>query len=169
MENTQALRTLDVATLRGKQQVAIDSILSGQDVLCTFPTGTGKTVVFEVSALCSSNVTIVVSPLLGLLQQQSNKLAPHGVAVLEAWNGKVWKQGEGHVKLVYTTAEQLTQQSALRRHIDAKNMIIDRNVVDEAHVVLQWDNFRRESNTLLEIVVVIHDPKFTVLHHDVVP
>jgi ATP-dependent DNA helicase RecQ len=149
MEITQALHTLDVTTLRGKQQVAIDAILSGQDVLYTFPTGTGKTLVFEVSALCSSNVAIVVSPLLGLLQQQSNKLAAHGVAVLEAWDGKVWKQGEGHVKLVYTTAEQLTQQSALRRHIDANNMIIDRIVVDEAHVVLQWETFRCESNTLL--------------------
>jgi ATP-dependent DNA helicase RecQ len=89
MEITQALHTLDVTTLRGKQQVAIDAILPGQDVLYTFPTGTGKTLVFEVSAFCSLNVTIVVIPLLGFLQQQSNKLAAHGVAVLEAWDGQV--------------------------------------------------------------------------------
>jgi superfamily II DNA helicase RecQ len=67
-------------------------------------------VVFEVCALCYSNVTIVGSPLLGLLRQQSSKRAARGVAMLEAWNGNVWKQGDGQLKVVYTTAEQLTQQ-----------------------------------------------------------
>jgi ATP-dependent DNA helicase RecQ len=142
MDVTQALSMLNVCSLRGKQKDAIDAILSGQDVLYIFPTGAGKTLVFEIAALCSSGISIVVSPLLGLLQQQSRKLAAHGIAVLEAWDGKVWQQGRGDVKVVYTTAEQLVRASALRSYISAQNLVIDRIVIDEAHVVVQWDTFR---------------------------
>jgi ATP-dependent DNA helicase RecQ len=142
MDITQALSTLNVPSLRGKQQDAIDAILSGRDVLYIFPTGAGKTLVFEVSALCSPGVSIVVSPLVGLLQQQSRKLAACNVAVLEAWDGKVWQQGRGHVKVIYTTAEQLVHQSALRTYIQQQSLQIDRIVIDEAHVVVQWDTFR---------------------------
>jgi superfamily II DNA helicase RecQ len=145
MDLEEALATLKVCSLRGKQRAAIDAILSRRDVLYIFPTGAGKTLVFEVCALCSAGVSIVVSPLLGLLQQQSSKLAAHGVTVLEAWDGKVWQQGSGHVKVIYATAEQLVQQSPLRRHIAANRLSIDRVVVDEAHVVLQWETFRCES------------------------
>jgi ATP-dependent DNA helicase RecQ len=150
MELEQALATLKVCSLRGKQRDAIDAILRGRDVLYIFPTGTGKTLVYEVCALCSPGVSIVFSPLLGLQQQQSGKLAAHGVAVLEAWDGKVWQQGQGEVKVVYTTAEQLVQQSALRRYIASKSLSVDRIVVDEAHVVLQWETFRYCLSSLCE-------------------
>jgi ATP-dependent DNA helicase RecQ len=136
------MSTLNVCSLRGKQKDAIEAILSGRDVLYIVPTGAGKTLVFEISALCSVGVSIVVSPLVGLLQQQSRKLAACGIAVLEAWDGKVWQQGRGDVKVVYTTAEQLVHESALRTYIERQGLLIDRIVIDEAHVVVQWETFR---------------------------
>jgi hypothetical protein len=86
MELEQALATLDVCSLQPSR--GLPSILPVGNVHYIFPTGTGKTPVYEVCALCSPGVRLVVSSLLGLLQQQSGKLAAHGVAVLDAWDGK---------------------------------------------------------------------------------
>lgn len=143
MSLEEALQRLNVSTLRGKQREAIAAIQSGQDVLYILPTGTGKTLVYEVSALCSPGVSVVVSPLIGLIQQQAQKLAAHGVGVLEAWDGKVWQLGQGPVKVVYCTPEQIVQQhSALRTYLMKTDVAVDRVVVDEAHVVMQWETFR---------------------------
>jgi superfamily II DNA helicase RecQ len=142
MNQVQAMQRLGVTSLRGRQQDAISALISGSDVLYLFPTGTGKTFVYECSALMSPGVTIVVSPLLGLLQQQSSKLAARGVGVLESWDGKVWCRGTGNVKVVYTTPEQLAEHSSLRRHLAVHDLCVDRLVVDEAHVLVQWETFR---------------------------
>lgn len=142
------MRRLGVKTLRGRQADAIRALCSGVDVMYFFPTGTGKTFVYECSALMSDGVTIVVSPLLGLLQQQSGKLASLGVGVMESFDGKVWQKGTGAVKVVYTTPEQLVEHSSLRRRLADGRLSVDRVVVDEAHVLVQWETFRfASSNT----------------------
>jgi superfamily II DNA helicase RecQ len=140
MDVHDALLTLGAQSLRGKQGEAIDAINSGRDVVYLFPTGTGKTLVYEASALCSANVTIVVSPLVGLLQQQSDRLAGCGVGVLQAWDGKLCQKGTGAVKVAYTTPEQLASGSALRARLQKHT--VGTLVVDEAHLVVQWDSFR---------------------------
>jgi superfamily II DNA helicase RecQ len=89
MELSDALKKLAVTSLRGKQADAINTINRGVDVIYLFPTGTGKTVMYEASALCSDAASLVVSPLIGLLQQQANRLADRGVTVLTAYDGKV--------------------------------------------------------------------------------
>jgi superfamily II DNA helicase RecQ len=142
MNQEEAMRRLGVSCLRGKQQDAITAVNNGADVLYLFPTGTGKTFVYECCALMSSGVTIVVSPLLGLLQEQSSKLAARGVGVLESFDGKVWFKGSGDVKVIYTTPEQLAEHSSLRKHLTSSALCIDRLVIDEAHVLVQWETFR---------------------------
>jgi superfamily II DNA helicase RecQ len=112
------------------------------DVIYLFPTGTGKTVVYEASALCSDAASLVVSPLIGLLQQQANRLADRGVAVLTAYNGKVTRFGKGDVRVIYCTPEQTAPNTRLRRYLDVNSIKVERLVVDEAHVVVQWDTFR---------------------------
>jgi ATP-dependent DNA helicase RecQ len=136
------MQCLGVNTLRGRQRDAIGALNSGADVLYLFPTGTGKTFVYECSALMSAAVTVVVSPLIGLLHEQSSKLAARGVGVLESWDGNVWCRGTGKVKVVYTTPEQLAEHSSLRRHLALHRLSVDRIVVDEAHVLVQWETFR---------------------------
>lgn len=142
MDVKDAVEKLGVTALRGRQADAIDAINSGCDVVYLFPTGTGKTVVYEAAALCSSYVSIVVSPLVGLAQQQAERLASRGVGVIEAWDGNLMQRGASTVSIIYTTPEQLADGSQLRRHIAATALETKRLVIDEAHVVVQWDQFR---------------------------
>ena len=65
------LSQLGVSELRGRQRDAINAVLSGSDVMYLFPAGTGKTLVYEVAALCSESCSLVVSPMIGLLRQQA--------------------------------------------------------------------------------------------------
>jgi hypothetical protein len=65
-----AIQALGVLSFRGKQEEAVEAMLSGEDVFYVFPTGCGKSVVYQVAALCTAGVTIIVSPLLGLLNEQ---------------------------------------------------------------------------------------------------
>jgi ATP-dependent DNA helicase RecQ len=142
MELSNALGKLGVSQLRGKQAEAIDAINSGVDVVYLFPTGTGKTVVYEATALCTEAASLVVSPLIALLQQQADRLGARGVGVLKAFDGKVQRIGEGNVRVIYCTPEQTAAHSALRRYLEANSINIQRLVVDEAHLVVQWDTFR---------------------------
>lgn len=142
MDVNAAVAKLGVTALRGKQEEAIEAINSGHDVVYVFPTGTGKTLVYEAAALCCASVTVVVSPLVGLLQLQSSRLADCGVGVLQAWDGKLYEKGQGVVKVAYTTPEQLASGSKLRKHLQCKGIRVRRLVVDEAHLVLHWDDFR---------------------------
>jgi ATP-dependent DNA helicase RecQ len=142
MNTQEALTKLGISSLRGRQSDAIDAINSGRDVLYLFPTGTGKTVVYETAALCCEHASIVVSPLVGLLQQQAERLAECGIVVMQAWDGKLLLKGEGNVKVVYTTPEQLAPGTALRTHLQSNHISVKRLVVDEAHLVVQWESFR---------------------------
>jgi ATP-dependent DNA helicase RecQ len=64
MELSDTLVQIGASTLRGRQAEAINAIRGGVDVIYLSPTGVGKTLVYEVSALCSADATLVVSPLL---------------------------------------------------------------------------------------------------------
>jgi ATP-dependent DNA helicase RecQ len=142
MDLTNALLKIGVSQLRGKQAEAIDAINSGVDVVYLFPTGTGKTAVYEASALCTEAASLVVSPLIALLQQQADRLGACGVGVLKAFDGKVQRIGEGSVRVIYCTPEQTACHSALRRYLEVNSINVERLVVDEAHLVVQWDTFR---------------------------
>jgi superfamily II DNA helicase RecQ len=64
------MQALGVLRFRGKQEEAIDALLSGENAFCVLPTGCRKSVVYQIAALCSEGVTTIVSPLLGLLNEQ---------------------------------------------------------------------------------------------------
>jgi ATP-dependent DNA helicase RecQ len=142
MELSDALVKIGVTSLRGKQAESINAINSGVDVIYLFPTGVGKTLVYEASALCSAAATLVVSPLIGLLDQQANRLGGQRVGVLKAYDGKVLRGGEGDIHVIYSTPEQTAPHTALRRYLTQNDIQVDRLVVDEAHLVVQWDTFR---------------------------
>jgi superfamily II DNA helicase RecQ len=139
----EALHKLGMTSLRGKQNDAINAILNGRDVVYVFPTGTGKTLVYEIAAMCSPGATIIISPLLGLLNEQVQRVAACGVSAMEAYGESFSFYGSTEaVKLIYTTPEQAKDTSELAAHIRRTRMAIDRIVVDEAHLVFQWDDFR---------------------------
>jgi ATP-dependent DNA helicase RecQ len=143
MALSEALHRLNVDSFRGKQEDAVHSILTGRDVLYVFPTGAGMSLVYQVAALCSPNVTIVISPLIGLLHQQVQRLAEAGISVVEAYGESFALYGSmSDVKLVYTTPEQAKPGSELAKYAREHSLIVDRMVVDEAHLVNLWDEFR---------------------------
>ena len=138
-----AISQLGVPALRGKQREAIDAVLSGKDVVYLFPTGTGKTLVYEAAALCSPNCTVVVSPLIGLLQQQAARAAASDIGVMQAFEEScIRTNSHCNLRLVYTTPEQLSATSTLRCYLKRNNVEVDRIVVDEAHLLVQWETFR---------------------------
>jgi ATP-dependent DNA helicase RecQ len=138
-----AMEALGVLDFRGKQEEAIGALLSGGDVFYVFPTGCGKSIVYQVAALCSEGVTIIVSPLLGLLKEQVMKMSSSGVCVICACGGTLDAyNGTSEVKMVYTTPEQLHENSELCSYLEKEKLHVTRVVVDEAHVIQDWDEFR---------------------------
>jgi ATP-dependent DNA helicase RecQ len=144
----EALHRLNVDEFRGKQEEAVHSILTGRDVLYVFPTGAGKSLVYQIAALCSPHVTIIISPLIGLLHQQVQRLTEAGISEVEAYGESFALYGLiSDVKLVYTTPEQAKSGSELAKYAREHNLIVDRMVVDEAHLVNLWDEFRCDTVT----------------------
>jgi hypothetical protein len=138
-----AMQALEVLHFRGKQEEAVEAVLSGADVFYVFPTGCGKSIVYQVAALCSDGVTIIVSPLLGLLNEQLAKMSSLGVCVMGACGGTLDAyNGTSGYKMVYTTPEQVHEGSELCKHLEKEQVHVARVVVDEAHVIQDWEDFR---------------------------
>jgi superfamily II DNA helicase RecQ len=106
MALSDALQRLKVDNFRGKQDEAVNSILTGRDVVYVFPTGAGKSLVYQIAALCSPHVTVIISPLIVLLHQRVQRLTEAGISVVEAYGESFYLYGSmSDVKLVYTSPE----------------------------------------------------------------
>ncbi len=133
----------DYDTFRQGQENIIDAILSGQDVLGVMPTGAGKSVCFQVPAMMQRGVTVVVSPLISLMQDQVKALKKKGIAAecinsavrFEYGTEVVRNMFRGKVKLVYVSPEKL--KTPFFRSVCSK-LDIAVLVIDEAHCVSQW-------------------------------
>ncbi len=135
---------------RPAQAPVIRSILAGADVLAVLPTGGGKSVCFQIPALLAPNATLVVSPLISLMQDQVSGARRHGIPAAALHSGLSAAEAgavladaaEGRVKLVYTSPERLPRAV---RDLVARGGAVDRLVVDEAHCISEWGHdFRRE-------------------------
>src|SRR3954447_7633401 len=129
---------------RRGQREAVEAALAGRDVLVVMPTGSGKSLCYQLPALMRADLTIVVSPLVSLMQDQveaAQRVAPGRVGLINAQqdsatNRRVVEQAvAGHVRLLYVAPERFASPGFLERirHAD-----IGLFVVDEAHCVSQW-------------------------------
>ncbi len=139
---------------RPGQEEAVDAILAGRHVLTVMPTGSGKSLCFQVPALVLGGLTIVVSPLVALMQDQVAALRLAGVAA-ESINSSrhrddnvmAWKRAaSGQTRLLYMAPERLMTERMLAALAKLPVSLI---AVDEAHCISQWGPaFRPEYEAL---------------------
>lgn len=128
---------------RPMQEQIIQSALDQQDTLALLPTGGGKSVCFQVPALCREGVCIVISPLIALMKDQVHNLQRRGIASVAIYSGMSSRDIDrtfdncvfGGIKVLYVSPERLTTDMARER---IRRMQINLLAVDEAHCVSQW-------------------------------
>jgi ATP-dependent DNA helicase RecQ len=142
---------------RGDQEAAIAAAMAGQDSLVLQPTGGGKSMCYQIPALLQRGTTLVVSPLIALMQDQVSALAQVGVdaaflnsTLSSAGQSEVFARlGDERIKLLYIAPERLMQEHTLQRLKSFKVALI---AIDEAHCVSQWGHdFRSEYLNLGEL------------------
>lgn len=137
-------------TFRQGQDTVVKSILKGSDTLVLFPTGGGKSLCYQVPALVLDGLTLVISPLVALMEDQVSQLRRYGISA-EFINStisryeveqRVINARNGMYRLLYVAPERL--HTTLFQH-ELQDMNIELVAVDEAHCISEWGHEFRPS------------------------
>lgn len=151
------------SSFRPGQREAIESVLSGQDTLVMLPTGMGKSLCYQLPAYMQKATTLIVSPLLSLMQDQVENLKLQGEKRVVALNSltsyserkRIFSQIEQY-RFIYTSPEMLQNNEVMQA---LKKIDIGLFVVDEAHCISHWGtNFRPDYLVLADIRRKLNQP-----------
>jgi ATP-dependent DNA helicase RecQ len=128
---------------RPMQEDIIRSAMAGKDTLALLPTGGGKSICFQIPALCQDGITLVISPLIALMKDQVLNLKNRGIPAAAIYSGMSRREVDivfenacnGAYKLLYLSPERLQTEMAVAR---INRMNVNLLAVDEAHCVSQW-------------------------------
>ena len=143
---------------RGNQERIIRNILDGRDTLVIMPTGAGKSLCYQLPAMMTDKMTIVISPLIALMKNQVDQLNAFGVnakflnsTLSKSEITKIKKQSIlGEIKLLYVAPESLTKEENVAF---LKKVNIGFVAVDEAHCISEWGHdFRPEYRRIRSII-----------------
>ncbi len=130
-------------SFRPGQQEIVDAVIAGENVLAIMPTGGGKSLCFQLPALCREGVTVVISPLIALMRDQVRALREAGVEAGALTSGNTPEEtdevfralDDGRMKLLYMAPERLAAGGTVGM---LKRIGVSLIAVDEAHCVSQW-------------------------------
>ena len=161
MHPSQVLyRYFGIKSFRPLQAAIVQAILSGKDTLVLLPTGSGKSVCFQIPALILPKLTIVISPLIALMEDQVKNLQAKGIPAT-LFSGQLTRQDTlirmkevlaGKWKILYCTPERLRQKK-FQSMLAKKG--VSQLVVDEAHCISEWGHdFRPEYRNITAVLSI---------------
>ena len=130
-------------SLRTGQDAVVNAIMAGRDALAIMPTGGGKSLCYQLPALCREGLTVVVSPLIALMKDQVDALQARGVpaaAVNSSLGADEYRQvmsalRSGELRIIYVAPERFGQEGFMNL---LRSLQVGLLAIDEAHCLSQW-------------------------------
>ncbi|MBQ1591294.1 MAG: ATP-dependent DNA helicase RecQ, partial [Treponema sp.] len=132
-------------SFRPLQKEVIANVLDGRDTLAVMPTGGGKSLCYQIPAMLLPGLTVVVSPLIALMQDQVSQLEAWGIPAVFLNSSLEWSEylqkmnliRQGKIKLLYVSPEGLST-SRIQDILHSENVQLSCLTIDEAHCVSEW-------------------------------